>query len=180
MSTDNAARFYWGKLEKAVAIFKAGNLEKAQDMCCELGNEFRCPRFCQVEAWMLRSRCFPDNYWFAKSSLDHALKICVSCESYKKATERELQALADLKGSVEKMLEGRLGEYVKHWRAKGREPPTEDEWYKIVEDEAGDSGDEWLEVAEDEKENPLSGPVKLWPFKGTGKQYGCHRGTMVH
>ena len=44
MSTDNAARFYWGKLDKAIAIFEAGNLEKAADICLELVNEFRCPR----------------------------------------------------------------------------------------------------------------------------------------
>ena len=169
MSTDNAARFYWGKLERAVAIFEEGNPAKAQDICCELGNEFRCPRFCQVEAWMLHSRCFPDHYWFAKSSLDQALEICVSCESYDKATERDLQALAEKKKSVEKLLEVRREEYCKHWEAKGREPPSEDEWYEIADGEAGDSADEWLEVAEDEDGNPLSGPVEAWPFKGDGK-----------
>jgi len=114
MSTDNAAHFYWGNFERAVAIFKEENPAKAQDICCELGNEFRCPRFCQVEAWMLHSRCFPDHYWFAKSSLDQALEICVSCESYDKATERDLQALAEKKKSVEKLLEVRREEYCKH------------------------------------------------------------------
>jgi hypothetical protein len=44
MSTDNAARYYWGKFDKAIAIFKAGNLEGASSLCLELGNEFRCPR----------------------------------------------------------------------------------------------------------------------------------------
>ena len=44
MSTDNAARFYWGKLDKAIAIFKAGNLEEADDICLQLCNEMRCPR----------------------------------------------------------------------------------------------------------------------------------------
>jgi len=129
---------------------------------------------------MLHSRCCPDNYWFAKGSLDQALEICVSCESNDKATERDLQALADLKGSVEKLLKGRLEEYVKHWKAKGREPPTEDEWYEIADGEAGDSGDEWLEVAEDEEGNSLSGPVEAWPFKGPGKRPGCHEGTTVY
>jgi len=30
---------------------------------------------------MLHADCHPDNYWFAKSSLDAALGICVACES---------------------------------------------------------------------------------------------------
>jgi len=38
-------------------------------------------RFAQIEAWMLHADCHPDNYWFAKSSLDAALGICVACES---------------------------------------------------------------------------------------------------
>jgi hypothetical protein len=44
MSTDNAARFYWGKLDKGTAIFKAGNPEEAQDLCLQLSDDFRCPR----------------------------------------------------------------------------------------------------------------------------------------
>lgn len=180
MSTDNAARFYWAKLEKAITIFEAGNYDKAQDLCCELGNAFRCPRFCQIEAWMLHARCFPDNYWFAKSSLDQALEICVSCESYDGATERDLGALADRKGRVEKMLEDRLQEYRQHWKAKSREPPSKEEWYEIADGEAGDSADEWMEVAEDEKGDPISGPVKIWPFKGFGKQLISRRGTNVY
>jgi hypothetical protein len=44
MSTDNAARFYWGKLDKAFAIFEAGNLEESADLSLQLINEFRCPR----------------------------------------------------------------------------------------------------------------------------------------
>jgi hypothetical protein len=180
MSTDNAACFYWAKIERAITTFEAGNYDKAQDLCCELGNEFRCPRFCQVEVWMLHSRCFTDNYWLAKSSLNQALKICVSCESQSNATERDLKALADRKASVEKMLESRLEEYRQYWKAKGREPPTNDEWYEIMEGEAGDSGDEWLEVAEDEEGNPLSGPVETWPFKGPGECSGCHRRTALY
>jgi hypothetical protein len=173
MSTDNAACFYWAKIERAITTFEAGNYDKAQDLCRELGSEFRWTRFCQVEAWMLHSRCFPDNYWFAKSSLDQALEICVSCEPYSKATERDLQALAERKASVEKMLEGRLEEHRQLWRSKGRKPPTKDEWYEIADGEAGDSADEWMEVAEDEEGNPLSGPVEAWPLKGPGEYCDC-------
>jgi hypothetical protein len=155
MSTDNAARFYWGKLERAVAIFEAGNTEKAQDICCELSNEIRCPRFCQIEAWQLHSRCFPDNYWFAKSSLDQALEICISCESYDKATETDLAAHADVKKGVETMLQDRLTQYREHWAAKGREPPPKDEWYEVADGEAEDSADGWFKVATDENGDAL-------------------------
>jgi hypothetical protein len=44
MSTDNATRFYWAKLDNATAIFKAGNLEEAADICLQLCNEMRCPK----------------------------------------------------------------------------------------------------------------------------------------
>jgi hypothetical protein len=173
MSTDNAARFYWGKLERATAIFEKGNNEEAKDICCQLINEFRCPRFCQVDARKLLSRCYHDNYWFAKSSLDRALEICVSCESYDGATKLDLQALADLMESVEAMLRDRLRVYCEYWAAKGRKPPSEDEWQEITEAEAEaqDTTDGCYEVVKDEKGNPLSGPVKAWPFKGPGKHF---------
>jgi hypothetical protein len=120
---------------------------------------------------MLHSHCFPDNYWFAKSSLDQALDICVSCESYDKATERDLQALAEKKASVEKMLKDRAEEYRKHWEAEGREPPSMDEWYEIADGEPGDPEDGWFEVVEGEDGNPLGGPVEAWPFKKPGKSH---------
>lgn len=119
----------------------------------------------------MHSRCYPDNYWFAKSSLDQALEICVSCESYDKATERDLEALADVKKGVETILRDRLTEYREHWAAKGREPPSKDEWYEIAEAEDGDSGGEWYEVAVDEEGNPLSGPVEPLPPKEFSKRW---------
>jgi hypothetical protein len=106
----------------------------------------------------LHSRCFPENYWFAKSSLDQAPEICVSCESYVKATETDLAALGDVKKGVETMLQDRLTQYREHWVAKGREPPSKDEWYGIADGEAGDSADEWLEVPTDED----GGAVPAW------------------
>jgi len=44
MSTNNQARFYWAKLERATAIFKEGKPEGARDVFLQLANEFECPR----------------------------------------------------------------------------------------------------------------------------------------
>jgi hypothetical protein len=49
------------------------------------------------------------------------------------------------------MLQDRLAQYRKHWAAKGREPPSKDEWYEIADGEAEDSAEEWLEVVPDGK-----------------------------
>jgi hypothetical protein len=50
----NAARFYWAKLKRASDIFQGrrteGQLDRVQDICCQLVNEFKCPRLCQIEA----------------------------------------------------------------------------------------------------------------------------------
>jgi hypothetical protein len=64
-------------------------------------------------------------------------------------------------------------QYREHWKSKGKELPTEDEWYEIAEagyDETGKSAGGWLEVAKDESGVALSGPVKAWPFEGPGKR----------
>lgn len=50
----NAARFYWAKLEGATNKFRESKteaeLDNVQDICCQLFNEVRCPRLCQIEA----------------------------------------------------------------------------------------------------------------------------------
>jgi hypothetical protein len=56
----NATRFYWAKLEGARNLFLGSKVEqtskteetlhKVQNTCCELINEFRCPRLVQIEA----------------------------------------------------------------------------------------------------------------------------------
>lgn len=83
MSANNAARFYWAKLRKATTIFEGGDLEQAQDICCQIGNDLRSPKFCQIEAWKLRSRCLPSqhDHWLAKSNLEQALGVCEDCKS---------------------------------------------------------------------------------------------------
>ena len=64
-------------------------------------------------------------------------------------------------------------QYREHWKSKGKEPSTEDEWYEIAEvgyDETGKSAGGWLEVAKDDNGVALSGLVKTWPFEGPGKR----------
>lgn len=57
-STINAARFYWAKLQGATNIFQASEnktddgFDYVQNICCELINEFRCPRLVQIEAFV--------------------------------------------------------------------------------------------------------------------------------
>lgn len=74
------------------------------------------------------------------------------------------------------MLRNRATEYREYWESKGREPPTQDEWYEIAEAEAevGESADEWIEVMKDEDGKPISGPVEAWPFEGPGKRPYIH------
>lgn len=120
----------------------------------------------------MHSRCHPDNYWFAKSSLDQALGFCIYRESYSKATKRDLEALADVKKGVETILSERATQYREYWKSKGKMPPTKDEWYEIAEAEDADAAESegyWLEVVKDENGVPLSDDVKAWPFEGPGK-----------
>jgi len=73
------------------------------------------------------------------------------------------------------MLSERATQYREHWEAKGREPPTKDEWYEIAEDEAeAESSEsfERMEVAKDEKGVALSGAVKALP-SGGGEHLYC-------
>lgn len=94
----------------------------------------------------MRSQCYPDTYWFAKYQLDEALKLIAKCEKDPVAGERGLAALADVKKGVEAMLEERKKSYEDEWKAKGRDPPDEDEWYEIVEGKAGDGDGEGIEL----------------------------------
>jgi hypothetical protein len=64
------------------------------------------------------------------------------------AGDRDLAALAKVKQGVEAMLEERKKGYEDEWRAKGRDPPTEDEWYDIVENEVGEDDDGSAEIFE--------------------------------
>jgi len=158
MSTNNAARFYWVKLERATTLSDRGALKEAHDVCCQLGNEFRCPRFCQIEAWKLGSRCFPDNYWFAKSMLDIALRVVADCETSDEANDCDMAALAEVKEGVEKMLAERDAEYRQYWQKQGGEPPSMEEWYDIMEggnEDGSTASDDW---------NIIEGEAGNWPF----------------
>ena len=77
------------------------------------------------------------------------------------------------------MLSERATQYREHWEAKGREPPTKDEWYEIAEDEAEAEAEssesfERIEVVKDEKGVALSGAVKALPSGGGKHSYYSH------
>jgi hypothetical protein len=52
----NATRFYWAKLQGATDQFEESKTEetlhKVQNTCCELVNEFRCPRLLQIDVYV--------------------------------------------------------------------------------------------------------------------------------
>jgi len=53
----NEARFYWSMKDRAVDLYRKSDndkkiLDKVQDECCKLVNEFRCPRLIHIEAWV--------------------------------------------------------------------------------------------------------------------------------
>jgi hypothetical protein len=50
MSTNNLARFYWAKLERAQAVFEDGKLEGAGEICLQLANDFECPRYVHLDS----------------------------------------------------------------------------------------------------------------------------------
>jgi hypothetical protein len=57
----NLTRFYWAKLQGASNLFKKHkteeDLDKVQDICCQLVSEYQCPPLCQIEAWVSFVRC---------------------------------------------------------------------------------------------------------------------------
>lgn len=52
----NATRFYWAKLAGVNDQFQESKtketLHEVQNTCCELVNEFRCPRLVRIDAYV--------------------------------------------------------------------------------------------------------------------------------
>jgi hypothetical protein len=52
----NLTRFYWAKLQGASNLFQKhkteDDLDKVQDICCQLVSESQCPQLCQIEAFV--------------------------------------------------------------------------------------------------------------------------------
>lgn len=123
---------------------------------------------------MLHADCNPDNYWFAKGSLDRALEICTACKSdasSKTAGPEDFAELEKVKDTVSGMLRDRLVQYTEHWKKEGRSPPPSmDEWYEVMDAQEPGEGEEWLEAVVDENGEMIGGPVPDWPFEvPTGK-----------
>lgn len=80
-----------------------------------------------------RFALLPRQLLVRKSMLDIALKVVADCESSDEANDRDMAALAEVKEGVEKMLAERDAEYRQCWEEQGREPPSMEEWYDIME-----------------------------------------------
>lgn len=131
-------------------------------------------RLAQIEARMLHADCHPDNYWFAKHSLDAALETCDACESdMADARPADFAELAKVKDTVSGMLRDRLFQYTEYWKKEGRLPPSKEEWYQLMDtlDEGEEyvEGEEYSKVVVDEDGDEVAGPVSAWPFKKLGK-----------
>lgn len=62
MSTNNLARCYWAKLERATAILEGGKAEEARDIFLQLANDFECPRYVHGKSQQLAGTDnFPDS-----------------------------------------------------------------------------------------------------------------------
>jgi hypothetical protein len=118
---------------------------------------------------MLHADCNPDNYWFAKSSLDRALEICIACETdaqFATAGPADFAELAKVKDTISGMLRDRLVQYTEHWKKEGRSPPpSKEEWYEIEDAREPSEGEEWSEAILDENGEYVGGPVTAWPFR---------------
>jgi hypothetical protein len=183
----NLTRFYWAKLQGTSNVLQKhkteDDLEKVQDICCQLISESQCPPLCQIEAWVssvtaqyvevstdlrqkLRSQCYPHNYWFAKAQLDRALETITKCEKWEDASDRAFAALKESKQTVIDMLQHRTSKYQQEWKAKGRDvPPSEDEWYTIVETESS-------------KPEPIFEFIGK-PFKGSDWPFEAQAGKLL-
>lgn len=79
----------------------------------------------------LHSKCYLDNYWFAKHQLDFALEVAAKYEKKADATNQDFAALAKAKESVGSLLRDRAPACEEWWKTKGRGHPGEEEWCKI-------------------------------------------------
>jgi hypothetical protein len=187
----NEARFYWSMMDRAVAMYRTSDnemeiLDKVQDECCKLVNEFRCPRLIHVEAWVsfqrvcpsyssqsrrrpfrnltgldmlaqkLRSRCFPYDYWFAKHQLDCALEVVAKCEKLPNMAERDFAGLAQAKKEVEDELRDRTTTYQDWWKTEKGRDPAPEE-------------DEWYEL--EEAQQIAAGGGEIYQAASSGGPY---------
>lgn len=70
------------------------------------------------------------------------------------------------------MLQDRTKRYEAEWKAKGKDVPTENEWYEIIEGEAADS-----DVVYEVEGSPLKGsdfPFKEGPSKLPHRLCSCY------
>jgi len=129
MASYNTKRFYHNKYDRALACYRDGKSETAEDMCAELVTDFECPQFVQVRAWQLRSMCTED-YWRIMSPLGSALKLI--------DTLKHDDVVQEYREHPEEMLAEAEEIWKQSWAIKGKSLPLEqavEDTYETLEAE---------------------------------------------
>lgn len=157
----NATRFYWAKLQGATNQFQESKTEemlhKVQNNCCELINEFRCPRLVRIDAYLgaignavcpkpyirTESNLFGRNYAFSatRTITDSRKRTSISPSSSSpnasrarsQATAIALSRFLPSAGREWRLCYKSVLRGEEEWKAQGKDVLTENEWYEIVE-----------------------------------------------
>ncbi|KAI6834926.1 hypothetical protein KC315_g8263 [Hortaea werneckii] len=141
MSSKNLLRFYYNEYQKALALYKENHREEADEACCELINDFRCPRLLQIQAYQLRSICTVD-YWMSKAQLTRALELIASLN------DDSDEHLGKAKRHTEYMMSHLEGRWLAKWQKLGLPVPKEQDVADTVVEADSDDYD-----SEDESED---------------------------
>ncbi|KAI7320929.1 hypothetical protein KC315_g9290 [Hortaea werneckii] len=151
MSSKNLLRFYYNEYQKALALYKKNHREEADEACCELINDFRCPRLIQIQAYQLRSICTVD-YWMSKAQLDRALELIASLN------DDGDEHLGKAKAHTEYMMSHLESRWVAKWQRLGLPAPEEQDMAEtVIEAESEDDESENDESEDDESEDETEG-----------------------
>ncbi|RMY67304.1 hypothetical protein D0863_07880 [Hortaea werneckii] len=151
MSSKNLLRFYYNEYQKALALYKENHREEADEACCELINDFRCPRLLQVQAYQLRSICTVD-YWMSKAQLTRALELIASLD------DDSDEHLGKAKAHTEYMMSHLESRWLAKWQKLGLPVPKEQDMADTVveaesgDDESEDDGSESDSMGEDDSD----------------------------
>ncbi|KAI6799722.1 hypothetical protein KC360_g5514 [Hortaea werneckii] len=144
MSSKNLLRFYYNEYQKALALYKENHREEADEACCELINDFRCPRLLQIQAYQLRSICTVD-YWMSKAQLTRALELIASLN------DDDDEHLGKAKAHNEYMMSHLENRWIAKWQKLGLPVPKEQDMAEtVVEAEGADDESEDDQGEDDE------------------------------
>ncbi|KAI6913727.1 hypothetical protein KC318_g1410 [Hortaea werneckii] len=150
MSSKNLLRFYYNEYQKALALYKENHREEADEACCELINDFRCPRLLQIQAYQLRSICTGD-YWMSKAQLTRALELIASLN------DDSDEHLGKAKAHTEYMMSHLESRWVAKWQELGLPAPKEQDMADTVveaesEDESEDEDSQDEHIVQDDSD----------------------------